>query len=100
MIHFTHDINVLLTNFLHRDMEQTEGKREDKRTPSQLRPIDTEQGLLNRADGSAKYSQGIWGLHKYQTCKGEGGLISLIREEARVKESCARSLIFAHFASY
>lgn len=44
-----------------KEIDTTEGdqkKREDKRTHSQLRPIDSEQGLLNRADGSAKYSQG------------------------------------------
>lgn len=37
---------------------EEEQKREDKRTHEQLRAIDTEQGLLNRADGSARYTQG------------------------------------------
>ena len=43
----------------HNTSEGEQKKREDKRIHSQLRPIDTEQGLLNRADGSAKYSQGF-----------------------------------------
>lgn len=33
-------------------------KREDKRSGGQMRAVDAELGLLNRADGSAKYSQG------------------------------------------
>lgn len=37
---------------------ETKGTREDRRSAIQLRPIDTEQGLLNRADGSARYTQG------------------------------------------
>ncbi|GAM24985.1 hypothetical protein SAMD00019534_081600 [Acytostelium subglobosum LB1] len=31
--------------------------RSDKRTPNQIRPIESEQALLNKADGSAKFTQ-------------------------------------------
>lgn len=41
--------------------------RADGRTPNQLRPLACSRGILNRAHGSANWSQGIHISSKYET---------------------------------